>query len=320
MSHPHSQQLPSARQGNQAPANDMFKEFRAQLNSKSFRERIAAGVPAEFRSVGYVDRLIESIFIACRDNPDLLTRCDRASMFRSAERIAKRGLTVGNNVAWLVPYKGQVQDQLGYKGAMIEVRRSKMVSRITAQAVYESDACHIRLGTDQKVDHEVSTAANRGSCIGVYAIAWVEGEPEIEYMSAEEVEVIRKGSPSANSPAWRNHWSEMARKTVLKRLCKRLPTERQIDLDDMDERNAREIEGSAEVINFDEAAPRSQPAALEHQDQGDDMTPDFDPQTGEVRDPDPVDRRAAPQEEQRPAGQVPPPRGGRRQISAFDEE
>jgi hypothetical protein len=38
----------------------------------------------------------------------------------------------------------------------------------------------------------------------------------------------------------------MARKIVLKRLCKRLPTERAIDLDDMDDRMNRQIEGVAE--------------------------------------------------------------------------
>jgi len=315
-------QLPNPRQGGKPPVNDMFKDLRAQLNSRSFRDRIAAGVPAEFRSVGYVDRLIESIFIACRDNPELLTKCDRASLFRAAERIAKRGLTVGNGVAWLVPYSGQVQDQLGYKGAMIEVRRSGQVKRITCQPVYEQDHCKIILGNEQLVEHETCLAMERGRCIGVYAIAWVDGDPEVEWMSAEEVEHIRMQAPSKNSPAWKTWWSEMARTKVLKRLCKRLPTERQIDLDDMDERNSREIEGSAEVINFDEAMPRQQPNAIQHQDHGPDITPAFDPQTGEIEEePEPIElAQPAPQPAPRATGQVPPPRRAGRQTSAFEEE
>lgn len=304
-----STQLPPPRQNgqNRLPAQDAFKELRAQLNSAAFRQRIAGGVPEEFRTTGYIDRLVESIFIACRDNKDLLDRCDRASLFRAAERIAKKGLTVGDNVAWLVPYKGQVQDQLGFKGAMIQVRRSKAVTRITAQPVYSADKCEILLGTEQRIDHKPVMSGDRGQFIGVYAVAWVDGQPEIEWMSASEVEKIRGNSPSANSPAWRTWPTEMARAKVLKRLCKRLPTERPIDLDDMDEAGAQAIEGSAETIDFDTPADEPQGQATISAPVQEPMAPPpvaHDPLTGEIREPERVPAQPKPQPRQatKPAG------------------
>ena len=87
-------------------------------------------------------------------------------------------------------YKRQVQDQLGFKGAMIQVRRSKAVTRITAQPVYSADKCEILLGTEQRIDHKPVMSGDRGQFIGVYAVAWVDGQPEIEWMSASEVEKL----------------------------------------------------------------------------------------------------------------------------------
>lgn len=244
----------AARQNSNGNGDDqrqrLFVEFRAKLNNESFRKSIASLVPSDFRTVGYVDRLIESIFVAVRDNPDLLLKCDRASLFRAAERLAKKGLTVGDNVAWLVPYKGQVQDQLGYKGAMMQVRRSGVPVQISCQAVFENDRCKIRLGTDAVVEHEPFLDGDRGEMRGCYSFAkYLEsGEVDVEWMSADEIDAIRQRAPSTNSPAWRDFRPEMARKIVLKRICKRLPTERVVDLEDMDDRMGREIEGVATNI------------------------------------------------------------------------
>lgn len=252
-------QLPPPRGGNgdgrgetlEERQQRLFRQLRADLNNKEFRDRIAGMCLPEFRTVAYVDRLCESIFVACRDNPKLLTECDRASMFRAAERIAKRGLTVGDNVAWLVPYKGQVQDQLGYKGAMILVRRAVPEANFTTQPVYENDPCDIVLGDAPKVTHKINLKQPRGPIIGAYAIVKIGDWIDVEPIDVEEVNYVRSLSPGKDSPAWNNWYSEMARKIPLKRLCKRLPTERQIDLADMDDRGGELIEGVAEMSNWD---------------------------------------------------------------------
>lgn len=229
----------------------LFRQLRADLNNKEFRDRIAGMCLPEFRTVAYVDRLCESIFVAARDNDKLLTDCDRASMFRAAERIAKKGLTVGDNIAWLVPYKGQVQDQLGYKGAMILVRRAVPEAHFTTQPVYENDICDIVLGDDPHVTHKINLRQPRGQFIGAYALVKIGDWVDVEPINVEEVEYVRSLSPGKDSPAWKNWYPEMGRKIPLKRLCKRLPTERPIDLADMDDRGGELIEGVADVQNWD---------------------------------------------------------------------
>ena len=240
----------------------LFRQLRADLNNKEFRERVAGLCLAEYRTVDYVDRLCESIFVACRDNPKLLTECDRASLFRAAERIAKKGLTVGDNVAWLVPYKGQVQDQLGYKGAMILVRRAVPEANFTTQPVHEADVCEILLGDQPKVTHKIDLRRQRGKLVGAYAIVRIGDWVDIEPIDLEGIDFVRSLSPGKNSPAWNNWYSEMARKIPLKRLCKRLPTERTIDLSDMDDRGSELIEGVAQVSNYD--VPQIEQGAEQH--------------------------------------------------------
>ena len=44
-----------------------------------------------------------------------------------------------------------------------------------------------------------------------------------------EVEKIRRSSRAADAGPWVNHWGEMARKTVIKRLAKRLPSSADLD-------------------------------------------------------------------------------------------
>jgi recombination protein RecT len=274
-----AQQLaqPTARAGNgqtvQERRQEMFRQFRSQLNNKGWRGNIAAMVPQEFRTAGYVDRLIESIFVACRDN-DKLLECDRASLFRAAERIAKRGLTVGDNIAWLVPYKGQVQDQLGYAGAMAIVRRSGVCQRFLTQSVYANDDFQIYLGSDPRVEHRPALG-DRGDVIGAYAIAWVDGDPAIEWCDRATIDFIRSQSPGKNSPAWQNWFDQMARKCPLKRLVKYLPTERSVDLGDLDDRT---IEGVAAQIEPSMAAIEHQPEeAINTVDTGRRAEPDPEP-------------------------------------------
>lgn len=251
---------PREGQGGKSAKDDLqeqFRAFQAQINGDRFRGEVMGALPMGLRKPAFVDQFCSTLYVSIRNNP-LLLNYDRGSLIQAAIRIAQRGLKVDGSEAALVPYKGIVQDQLMYRGCLKLVRRSKLVTKITAQAAYLNDLLDISFGTHEDIIHKPYLDGERGELRGCYAWAMVrepgwegEGVIEPEWMSWDEIDKIRQGAPSANSPAWRNNPGEMGRKTVLKRLCKRLPVEDEIAamMKDMDDSDDRMIEGKAESSN-----------------------------------------------------------------------
>ena len=116
-----------------------------------------------------------------------------------------------------------------------------------------------------------------------------------EVMDRDQIEQVRKVSRSGNGGPWKDWWTEMARKTVTRRLSKRLPIldariaeaiQRDDDLMDYAASNAdpQDTQPAAEVI---QAAPaKRRPAVLAAvaatAAQADPEPPPFDADTGEV--------------------------------------
>jgi recombination protein RecT len=90
--------------------------------------------------------------------------------------------------------------------------------------VYDHDEFDIGLGTDPFVFHKPSQGKDRGNYKGAYAWSKTKrGEYTIEWMTQADIEDVRKVSQMRNAGAWKDWWGEMARKSVIRRLAKRLP-------------------------------------------------------------------------------------------------
>ncbi|WP_407523682.1 recombinase RecT [Methylobacterium oryzisoli] len=88
------------------------------------------------------------------------------------------------------------------------------------------------LGDEERIEHEPKLDGPRGAPRATYAIAKTkDGGIYREVMSLEEIEKVRRVSRAANKGPWVDWWEEMARKTVLRRLAKRLPMS--TDMDDL---------------------------------------------------------------------------------------
>ena len=82
---------------------------------------------------------------------------------------------------------------------------------------------------------------NNAPAIGVFAVCqYKDGGMVYEVMSRDDVEQCRKSSKAKNSPAWNQFWPEMAKKTVLRRLCKNLSI-------DMDAKAAEAFDAGMEI-------------------------------------------------------------------------
>lgn len=122
----------------------------------------------------------------------------------------------------------------GYRGLIYLAFQSGEVNDIRSCAVREGDLWRYRDtrgGVDWEwapADLDESDEAREARRIRrVYAAATMTGDREhIEVMSTAEIERIRKRAPSSRAKRetpWDTDWEQMARKTVIKRLCKYLP-------------------------------------------------------------------------------------------------
>jgi recombination protein RecT len=116
-----------------------------------------------------------------------------------------------------------------YRGLLKLARRSDQLAHIDAHVVYRGDTIELDLGSSPSVKHyPVLDGAERGDVVGAYAVAETkEGRRYVEWMTHADIEQVRSSSRGGSKPdsPWVRFWSEMARKTVLRRLMKRLPLE-----------------------------------------------------------------------------------------------
>lgn len=174
--------------------------------------------------------------------PKLLD-CSPESLIMALFQCAALGLEPDGLLghAYLVPFKDQVQFIPGYRGLIKMVRQSGEVAAIYARAVHAKDVFRVVLGLDEKLEHEPYAGADDpGEVVAVYAVARFKGgeAPQFDVMWRRQVDAIRDKSQGfqyadrnrKDSP-WHVHYEEMAKKTVLRRLCKMLP--QAIERDDL---------------------------------------------------------------------------------------
>ena len=187
---------------------------------------VGTGMPSEkFRA---------NVLAAVAANPELL-HADRASLFRACLDAAMLGLMVSPTLGqfYLVTfrtkqkdgtYKLLVQGIPGYKGYIHLTRQSGEISALYAHEVYQNDTFKVIFGTDKHLVHEPKLDGDRGPMVGVYC-AWKfkDGSTDFEYMSKAEVDEIKARSRGPSGGPWGTDYTQMARKTVIRRAAKYLP-------------------------------------------------------------------------------------------------
>jgi recombination protein RecT len=88
---------------------------------------------------------------------------------------------------------------------------------------------------------------NNGKIIGAFAVVlYVDGGMEYETMSTEDINSVRNNySKASQSKAWKYSFDEMAKKTVLRRLCKHIET----DFESIEARNTWDEASGMEFSN-----------------------------------------------------------------------
>lgn len=177
-----------------------------------------------------VDRFVRTIMTAVQADPDLL-QADRTTLLQAAMQAAQDGLLPDKREGAFVIYNVKngnewtkaVQWMPMIRGIIKKAREGGEIATLSARVVYEHDEFEYVLGDDERIEHK-PTMGSRGKLVACYAIAKMkDGEVEREVMTTEDVSAVRSASRSKNGP-WNGPFeSEMWRKTVIRRLLKRLP-------------------------------------------------------------------------------------------------
>jgi phage RecT family recombinase len=217
------------------------QEFNQQLDQQA--ENFRALLPSHIS----LEKFKRVVVVAVSQNPDLF-RADRRSFFNAAQKCAADGLLPDGREAALVVYNTKMKVKLPdgtqqeqwvpmtqylpmVAGIRKRMRNSGEVTSAEAYVVYKNDKFFQKLGDDPAIVHEPPVfGVDRGEPVGAYAIIRLKnGEILREAMDYAEIERVRAVSRSKDGPAWRNWWSEMARKVVLRRCSKAAPNSAEID-------------------------------------------------------------------------------------------
>lgn len=171
------------------------------------------------------DRIARIALTLIRKNPDLAD-CTTESFLGALMTCSQLGFEPGSPTqeAFIVPYKGEATFQLGYQGMVTLFYQHPMASSVKVETVRENDYFEHEEGLEEKLVHRPCKTGPRGKAIAYYSVArLINGGRTFKVMYPAEIEERRQKLPSKNSPAWRNSYDEMAKKTVLRNHFKALP-------------------------------------------------------------------------------------------------
>jgi len=234
-----------------------------------------------------VKRLIRVALTTMRKTPKL-AECSAASLCGAVIQAAQLGLDVDSNLghAYLVPYGQECTLIVGYRGMLDLVRRSGEAASVEARAAYKGDAFEVDFGLVPKLLHRPCGETAPENLTHVYAIIRLRNGtvPLFDVMTKAEIEKIRSRSRAKNSGPWITDYAEMAKKTVLRRLCKTAPMSVEV----------------ARAVGLDEAADANLSQALdvewkavEEQEPIETTATPIEPEPPEI----PPDKKTNPEEE-----------------------
>lgn len=163
---------------------------------------------------------------------DKLRAATRESIYLGLLACAVAGLEPGSlkGHAFLVPFSGKAQYMAGWKGYVVQARRTREVVQLTPNIVCENDDFDCDVGSGLPPHHKIDLRKPRGEIIAAYAIAKLVGTREsvvsyeIELLDREAIEKRRRlATARGESDAWKNWPEAMIRKMPVRSIAARLP-------------------------------------------------------------------------------------------------
>ena len=147
------------------------------------------------------------------------------------KNVVLTGMTLNPTLklAYLVPYKGRVALQASYMGKKSFAINTGLVLDVNSFLVYRGEQFEIEQGSNAHITHKPNPWGSKKKediLGGYYVIKYPNGTISFDTMGIEEIDGIRKRSPSVGkgkqSP-WETDYTEMCKKTLINRAYKQMP-------------------------------------------------------------------------------------------------
>lgn len=170
---------------------------------------------------GRATQFATSLVNVVHDNP-ALENVDQMSVIQSAMVAATLNLPIDKNLGymWLVPYKGQAQAQIGYKGYIQLAQRTGQYKAMNAVVVYEGELIRWNALTEE-VEYDPSKRKSDEvvGYIGYFRL--INGFEKTVYWTREQIDQHRQrfskmSGKEQPTGVWKSDFDAMALKTVIK--------------------------------------------------------------------------------------------------------
>lgn len=217
-------QMQAQRQGGLSPESQFTKDVSRVLDA--ILQKKQAALPKSLNKERFEINCVQMLQDAMRDykTRQRWIECDRTTVAMTLAKAAFLDLDFFNGEAYAIPYGKDVQFQTDYKG---EIKLIKKYSRNPIRDVYAKlvrNGDFFEVGIEDGIQHLIykPDPFSKEAIIGAFAVIYYkDGSMIYDTMGVDEIEHIRHTySKAENSPAWKNSYGEMCKKTVLRRICK----------------------------------------------------------------------------------------------------
>ena len=240
-----------------------------ELVVQTFNNAIQEQVPVLIKATGLNQQELQSKLISFAyatktmlDNAKIpLGNLDPQSIREAFKASLDTGIPVDKRqLAYIVKYGNKIEYQIGFKGFISRIKEIYPTANIKAELVYAGDVFTVeKVDGKAKYTHKVANPfASIKDMTGVYAyIQYTDKGKEysfIETMGKDEVLKIKGKAKTAY--VWNEWFGEMAKKAVIRRLCKTLfiGDPKIAIMEDLDNKNF-DIQQEPVHIDYDKPTP-----------------------------------------------------------------
>lgn len=246
--------------------NQLQTQVLTNTNSKltSMLENEKGALPSGFNSLRFKQNVMTVLSEMDLSN----MRGQEFNLARCLMKGAYLGLDFFNKDCYVITYSGKPEFMTDYKGEEKLCKKYSInpIKEIYAKLVKEEDEFEEGAKEGKQYINYKAKPFGTGKLIGVFAVAYFKDDSMIyETMSKEDIEYIRdsfskKSKKTGNfSDAWVKSFGEMAKKTVLRRLCKHI----QLDFGNIEQQKAWEEGSDMEFTDIKEPINESEKSDLE---------------------------------------------------------